>query len=700
MVVFSLILIAVAVVLVVLQMRWTALLEYLFLVRVPLMLALLLLGFPVLSQIAVPELLANIMVLSSGLELWWVSLSAILAGGMVIQTAGAIFNLAPYRFNLPKVAFWHDRIWRFAPLLALPVLVTSWRLSGEIGTSTKIGAMSAALLVATLIGLATRWFKVYLTGRDLESFEQKIHLTSMDGYSDSGDRGVAADHLRLTANLLMLIVLYGIGAMLLGPVKNTAPALSYLLFIMILLGFLFSGATFFFDRYRVPFVLLSVVSSFVLYTLEGVDHYYRLKPIAQASASIESPMLAAAGQRLAGSPIMVVVAASGGGIQAAGWTARVMTGLQTELGDPFTRSICVVSSVSGGSVGALYCLDGMGEHGWIDPDQIDAIPERAMENSLPASAWGMAYPDFIRAIGLGYFVPKLLDRGAALEDSFQARLRFADTTVMGRWRQGAIAGRLPIPMLNSTIVETGGRFVMTPFRLHPQVEAHCLADLYPGFDMNASTAARMSATFPYVTPIARPNQSGEDPAFHLADGGYFDNFGAFSILEWLKLEVLAGNPLGLEKILFVQINAFPSTPASKATMSGWDAAWLGPVVALANVRTSTQQARTHLEQKLMAKVAAQEDIAFEVFDFRFSLDPEDHGLVDNEYQDLEQRARRSRADLNWEHYDPPLSWKLDRYEKDAIYLAWEMAVKGDTMASLRKAYQIQNNGQVDEAPAE
>jgi hypothetical protein len=53
----------------------------------------------------------------------------------------------------------------------------------------------------------------------------------------------------------------------------------------------------------------------------------------------------------------VVVAASGGGITASLWTARVLTALQGEVGTDFTRSIRLISSVSGGSVGTMYFLD-------------------------------------------------------------------------------------------------------------------------------------------------------------------------------------------------------------------------------------------------------------------------------------------------------------------------------------------------------
>src|SRR5438094_521060 len=50
---------------------------------------------------------------------------------------------------------------------------------------------------------------------------------------------------------------------------------------------------------------------------------------------------------------VVVVASAGGGIQAAAWTARVLTGLQHELPE-FANSIAALSGVSGGAVGTMF----------------------------------------------------------------------------------------------------------------------------------------------------------------------------------------------------------------------------------------------------------------------------------------------------------------------------------------------------------
>jgi hypothetical protein len=127
-------------------------------------------------------------------------------------------------------------------------------------------------------------------------------------------------------------------------------------------------------------------------------------------------------------PELVIVAASGGGIQASAWTARVLVGLSQELGDKFRRSIRLISSVSGGSLGTMYFIESWFRYGLEhdgDPPGTE-VNERAMSaassSSLEASAWGMAYPDFMRIL-LPPLVPAELDRGWAIEQAWREALQ-------------------------------------------------------------------------------------------------------------------------------------------------------------------------------------------------------------------------------------------------------------------------------------
>src|SRR6202008_4868479 len=95
------------------------------------------------------------------------------------------------------------------------------------------------------------------------------------------------------------------------------------------------------------------------------DSYYSIYP-KQRGEEIKSLNLLAPRR---GAKV-ILVAANGGGIQAAAWSARVLTGIEEGCrsggdcgGRSFARSVRVISAVSGGSVGAMYFANAYGKYG-------------------------------------------------------------------------------------------------------------------------------------------------------------------------------------------------------------------------------------------------------------------------------------------------------------------------------------------------
>jgi hypothetical protein len=70
---------------------------------------------------------------------------------------------------------------------------------------------------------------------------------------------------------------------------------------------------------------------------------------------------------------------------------------------------------------------------------------------------------------------------------------------------------------------------------------------------------------------------------HLIDGGYHDNYGVASALDWLSAAVKAygKNPLPVSRIALVEIRAQPDIPR-EAAQNEWSSAWLGPFWGLFN----------------------------------------------------------------------------------------------------------------------
>lgn len=258
----------------------------------------------------------------------------------------------------------------------------------------------------------------------------------------------------------------------------------------------------------------------------------------------------------------------------------------------FHDHVLLASGVSGGSVGLLPFLL---EYTAYDPDDstrsVPIFPEQ--ENlfdrmtrpsgcsSLEAVGWGLTYHDLYRLIVPVRFPTSLdddtaPDRSRALAQAFNRNLHDrrckTDSARLGPPALPAIrngeeftladaarrltAGTIPAFTFNTTAAETGSRFLLSNYRLDPTVT--CKRDFVPAesflqvyaanendcegsahhplrfADLPLATAVRLSATFPIVSSGTRIPPAYNPQGDHFLDGGYFDNDGTASAIEFLK----------------------------------------------------------------------------------------------------------------------------------------------------------------------
>jgi predicted acylesterase/phospholipase RssA len=232
------------------------------------------------------------------------------------------------------------------------------------------------------------------------------------------------------------------------------------------------------------------------------------------------------------------VAAEGGGIRAAYWTAAVLDRLERESRGAFSERLLAVSSVSGGSLGAVVFAAQLADG---TPPSLAEQQARAFlgADHLSPVLGSLLFPEVAQKL---LPVPVFPDRARALERSWEEGwARAAGEGGRGRLaapllRAFATApgGReLPVLLLNATRVETGTRVIASnastrqPFgAVFPDAtDAFTLADA----QLPASAAAHLSARFPYVSPAAAFEKG------HVVDGGYFDGIGAATLLDLLDL---------------------------------------------------------------------------------------------------------------------------------------------------------------------
>jgi hypothetical protein len=603
-----------------------------------------------------------------------VSLAAFTTTSTLLASSWCTIYNAPDRFNvacIPSVKFpirWPERV-AFGTL-ALPTIYRATLISSrESGVSSLFLLTGAALgLGATaLTVLWTNWTTAWLSrdvarpqprtwvGRRLK--EVIIWLaergTGGDGFLEKGTREIRDGHVLAWVAWTESFALYaviGISKYLRLGYPTWVSTLACVLLLALMLCWMASGVAFFVDRYRVPVLGPLLLLPLLTSACPTSDHFYRTFTDSHGYSPPPADVM-----NVSSNPV-IVVATTGGGIQASAWTARVLTGLdgalRPEFGDTFASSIRLISSVSGGGVGALHFVDKY-KNGRFDPNDRALVVKQADASSLDEVAWGLTYPDFWRA-----FVPLPIrgvqvDRGQALEWAWAAH----DPDVrasLATWRDDVARGNRPASIFNATIVDTGEPLLIGTTRVGWDDDAGLknFEDLYPGFNIQAVTAARLSATFTYATPAVRSDRPGA--AFHLVDGGYYDNYGMASAMAWIHSG--AHDSGVVRHVMLIQIHDSP--PEAEGMPDSWHGTfyqWWAPLEAVLNVRTAGQRSHNDNELSLLKnKLCAVEHVRLDSTTFEFS------------------------------GTNAPLSWHLTGLDKKSLDDEWTVKSTGPSVDDVRR----------------
>jgi Patatin-like phospholipase len=630
---------------------WDAL-PYFYLLRVQIITFVALLSFPFLALWFAPNLLVGVFDVTP-LGMVFVTLGAALASWTVMVTAWQVFQYGPERFHIREFPF-RSSLFKELPtrvghspvfaLFSLPVILTAMYVSKNGGTSTYLRLLLGAL------GGAVLAFVILVAGGQFQrrGWSEAKPVTAFlsffgPGFKKDGNSAQEGHYLALWSFLLsfLVYVAIGIGKFFRIGDPATVPTLADLLVFLMILCWGLSAVTFILDRFRIPLLLPFLLAAIVSAHVHATDHYFYM------FSTKSSPDLSPAQVIRAGKPgsAVIVVAASGGGIKAAAWTARVLTGLEESNPRTFGDSVRLISAVSGGSVGAMYFVSEYDANGAglpSSPKDLEEGVARAEASSLDDIAWGLVYPDFLRI-----FVPAFehVDRGRALEAALTRELPNREHHLyspLSDWREGVLEGWRPAVVFNATVVESGERFLLGTTDLSPAPGRSSLRDpqfpQFGGRDISLVTAARLSATFPYVSPAARPDIAGTQ--IHAVDGGYTDNYGMATLLAWLDEALRApGNPV--RRVLIIEIRASPpATEPPALSWRGWPFQAYAPISAMLNVRDTGQLPRNEEERDLLRRFAESRNIDIE--DAVFEYPPE----------------------------DAPLSWHLSPNDKKEIERCW------------------------------
>jgi len=628
------------------------------------------------------------------LEFATVTLATLLAGtSMGVSSRLVVCNAhARFRATPTELTPGLELVFRFVPLISFMALVGIALFRSDAPWAGKLPGLVLGGAAWYVLTVAARNSVNSLHSQVLRRFRAGGWMPASEpGYLDLETGTIQPRHLFATYQFGLALLAYltycivsGIDLLVLGG-HFLVPTLSLVVVMLTLVCWGLSGIAFFLDRYRVPLLLPLAVIVFWGGQFPQSDYFYQGLP-RSAQVSAVTPLTAAdiisAHEQGpdAGTPI-VLVATTGGGIQSAAWTARVLMGLNEKVAvaGSFSHHVRLISAVSGGSVGAMYFVAAY-ENGEVSKDKQSNIVASADESSLDEVTWGLAYPDLLfgllpglKGIGVSGGTVRtfdsgfiFMDRGRMLEQSWRGRMPAgqADATLVG-WQVDAAKGMRPAVIFNSTLVETGDRYLLasTGFKEPAannkvkieQYEGRWdFSKLYPESDLRVRTAARLSATFPYVTPAARMLRNdatrSKDGRFyrpepHAVDGGYYDNYGMASLLDWLNNGLLADATLH-PKVMIIEIRAAPTSQHARPSSSSYGSLFQlsNPLQTMANVRGTGQLSHNALDESLMNRIYPSQ-ICEATFEFS-NLDK--LGCPRNE----------------------PLNWHLTQEDKDALDRAW------------------------------
>jgi Patatin-like phospholipase len=561
--------------------------------------------------------------------------------------------------------------------------VHTWRATDWGMLFGVLAGIGCFIVVQAIVGKAVGFVLSTLL-RDLipliQSCRNYLSPQFTDGYIGRGGNLVAeSGHL----GAVLLLVVSAIPYLILR--KRTLSPLCSIVLLTIVLVWLLSGLAFFFQVFRIPTLIPLLVWLWLSSRHPKSDHFYEVggNPRPNNPANIRFLESDNSEGRI------IVVAASGGGIQAAAWTAKVLAELKTEFDKdgqgPFQNSLRAVSGVSGGSVGLMYYLACQ-----ASDTPVALAAKAAMESSLGEVTHAIAYDDLFRAF-LPFCVKNVYrDRGKALVDAWVSNglnagghnyEKMLKEATLNKWIKATAEGKLPAIILNSTIVEKGQRLAFSTVPTLSGSEGSIeFTTLYPQYDIPVSTATRLSAAFTFVSPAARPalperekelrrifsapptrSQDSDDHGsdnLHLVDGGYLDNSGITALVSLLHektLELYGTAPRKLpKKILVLLINSFPAPPEQyvKPHRGTFFQMW-APLLTLLTVRGAAHDAMAQRELSLFRETLKNlNGIELSWIDFRF------------------REAVRRSGDDEAAQEPPPLSWHLTKRQKSAIVNAW------------------------------
>jgi hypothetical protein len=249
-------------------------------------------------------------------------------------------------------------------------------------------------------------------------------------------------------------------------------------------------------------------------------------------------------------PKLIIFNHSGGGSRSAFWTMKSVAFADSACGGELLNNTFMITGASGGMVGAAYMRELMLQKAWNK--NVDIYDSQYADNmardllnpillSVTTNDWFIRYQ---RLYDGEYSYSK--DRATAFEEQLARNTHKAFNRRLRDYTMPEREALIPMMILTPTIVNDGRRLVIasqpvsyltSSFQsganrdeLPEDIEFAKMFAKHDAMNLHFSSALRMNATFPYVTPMTT---LPSEPMIEVLDAGVRDNFGMKTTMQFL-----------------------------------------------------------------------------------------------------------------------------------------------------------------------
>lgn len=369
-------------------------------------------------------------------------------------------------------------------------------------------------------------------------------------------------------------------------------------------------------------------------------------------------------------PKLVLLATSGGGLRAAMWTVRTLQRTDSILNGAFLNHTMFISGASGGMIGAAYYRELL-------------LQSKINCNLSPQQ------PVWVHKIGLDILNPLIFsmvtndlfvrlkryndgkynyhsDRGFVFEEKLLRNLDNILDKRLYHYKNPEKEALIPMMVQAPTILNDGRKLYISPQGVsylcktkNEQTQARLNGVEYLRFftdndpyNLKFTSALRMNATFPYITPnVFLP----ADPELEVMDGGLSDNYGVSDAIRFLEVfkNWVQENTSG---VVLVCIRDTPKErPLKNSRNNSLVNRWFNPIGSLYNNWARSQDYNNDL------LIQGAKDWFtpghMQVITFQYLATPEEEKLNGYLKESLGESNQRRAS----------LSWHLTKLEKQSLF---------------------------------